>query len=78
MIFYYPDEYVLVGDVEGRHESPVNGHKYLRRLLPGLPCPSNYRPIREICGNKVYDSKGRLKPKFWALKRILHNQLLNI
>ena len=66
----HPSEYVLVGDVGGKHLHPVHGRDHLRRIAPKAVIPCDYIVVTSLFGKSVYDESGRLDPKFWALIRI--------
>lgn len=62
--------YTLIGDIENKYLSHINGHKYLRRLELNCPMPKEYKSIVYLHNICVYDSNNFLKPKFWSLKRV--------
>ena len=63
--------YVLIGDVDDKHLSPVTGYRYMKRLAPHLPVPKGYKIIEVYQGRTVHVKGGFLLEKFWSLPRIM-------
>lgn len=61
-------DYLLVGVESRDYSSYLSGG--LKRLALGFDVPKGYKLVHEVAGVSVYDSNGRLKPKFWALSRV--------
>lgn len=69
MSIQHVGNYVLIGDIEGKHLSPTLGYKFLKRLFPHCTIPENYKKVNELNGVTVYEKDGLLKPEYWSLAR---------
>jgi len=64
-----PFMYKLIAKEGGKHKSSLEGYKYLMRLHPDEPIPAGWVEVKTINRKSVYQSDGKLLPKYGSLKR---------
>ena len=70
MIRKNPGDYILIGDSDKKHLSPITGYKHLRRLHRGCLVPEGFIKVNFLNNQSVYDTEELLLPKHQALQRL--------
>jgi len=67
-----PEDYILIAKKSSDYEDRVTGYTYLRRLSPFMKVPLCWKKVIDIKSIPVYTEKGKLKPRYWCIKRLIN------